>query len=158
MKPRFVVHEHHAAHLHFDFRLELGGVLRSWAVPKGPSMNPAEKRLAVQVVDHPLEYIDFEGIIPQGMAGAGPVLVWDDGTYELVEQKEDRIVFSLKGKRLQGEFALVKLKGRGRDRGNDWLLIKKKDEFATETWKMKSGLTPDREAGLKERIPPCETS
>jgi bifunctional non-homologous end joining protein LigD len=156
MTPRFVVHEHHASHLHFDFRLELGGVLRSWAVPKGPSLNPAEKRLAVLVEDHPLEYIDFEGIIPHGIAGAGPVLVWDAGTFELLERKEDRIVFSLQGKILQGEFALVKLKGRGR--GNEWLLIKKRDDFASDTWKLEPKLTPARKAGLKERIPPCETS
>jgi bifunctional non-homologous end joining protein LigD len=156
MAPRFVVHEHHASHLHFDFRLEMDGVLRSWAVPKGPSLNPAEKRLAVLVEDHPLEYIDFEGVIPQGLAGAGPVLIWDTGTFELGERKEDRIVFSLKGKILQGEFALVKLKGRGR--GNEWLLIKKRDGFASDTWKLEPHLTPARKAGLKERIPPCATS
>jgi bifunctional non-homologous end joining protein LigD len=155
MSPRFVVHEHHASHLHFDFRLELEGVLRSWAVPKGPSMNPAEKRLAVRVEDHPLEYIDFEGIIPKGLAGAGPVLIWDSGTFELLDQEEDRIAFSLKGKILKGGFALVKLKGRGRS--NDWLLIKKKDGFASETWKTEPKLTPAGKARLKERIPPCET-
>jgi bifunctional non-homologous end joining protein LigD len=156
MKPRFVVHEHHGAHLHFDFRLEIGGVLRSWAVPKGPSLNPAEKRLALLVEDHPLEYIDFEGIIPKGMAGAGPVLVWDRGTFELLEKLEDRIVFSLEGRTLRGEFALVKLKGRGR--GNEWLLIKKKDAFASDSWQLEPKLTPTRKARLQERIPPCETS
>jgi bifunctional non-homologous end joining protein LigD len=156
MKSRFVIHEHHATHLHFDFRLEMEGVLRSWAVPKGPSLNPTEKRLAILVEDHPLEYIDFEGIIPRGMAGAGPVLVWDAGTFELLEKKEDRIVFNVKGKILQGEFALVRLKGRGR--GNEWLLIKKKDAFASESWKLEPRLTPARKAGLKERVPPCEAS
>ena len=156
MKPRFVVHEHHAAHLHFDFRLEMNGVLRSWAVPKGPSLNPPEKRLAILVEDHPLEYLDFEGIIPKGLAGAGPVLVWDTGTYDLLEEKEDRLVIFLQGRELRGEFALVKLKGRGR--GNEWLLIKKKDAYAVEDWKLAPKLTPAWKARLKERIPPCETS
>jgi bifunctional non-homologous end joining protein LigD len=90
------------------------------------------------------------------MSGAGPVLVWDTGTYELQEQKEDRIVFSLEGKTLRGEFALVKLKGRGR--GNEWLLIKKKDDLASDSWRLKTKLTPARKAALQERVPPCETS
>lgn len=156
MKPRFVVHEHHAAHLHFDVRLEMGGLLRSWAVPKGPSLNLSEKRLAILVENHPLEYIDFEGIIPKGLAGAGPVLVWDTGTYDLLEEKEDRLVFSLQGREQRGSFALVKLKGRGR--GNEWLLIKQKDAFAKESWKLEPKLTPARQARLEERLPPCETS
>ena len=134
----------------------MNGVLRSWAVPKGPSLNPPEKRLAILVEDHPLEYLDFEGIIPKGLAGAGPVLVWDAGTYDLLEEKEDRLVFSLQGRELRGEFALVKLKGRGR--GNEWLLIKKKDAYLAEDWKLEPKLTPAWKARLPERVPPCETS
>lgn len=138
MSPRFVVHEHHATHLHFDFRLELDGVLRSWAVPKGPSMNPAERRLAVAVEDHPLSYIDFEGIIPKGMFGAGQVLVWDSGSFEIIEETENKIGFILHGRTLKGEFALVRLKGGGK--GNEWLLIKKKDIYARESWELEPKL------------------
>ncbi len=156
MNPRFVVHEHHASRLHFDFRLEMERVLRSWAIPKGPSMNPAEKRLAVMVEDHPLEYSDFEGIIPDGQYGAGPVVIWDNGTYELKEKKADKISFDLKGKKLKGGFTLARLKGRGK--GNEWLLIKKKDEHAVDGWKLEVTLTPKKKASLKERVPPCETS
>jgi bifunctional non-homologous end joining protein LigD len=156
MSMRFVVHEHDATHLHYDFRLEMEGVLRSWAIPKGPSMNPAEKRLAVQVEDHPLEYGDFEGIIPEGQYGAGTVVIWDGGTYNLHEQTVDKIGFSLKGKKLKGNFTLVHIKGRGK--GNSWLLIKQKDEYAEPNWKLKTSLTPEKRASLKERIPPCETS
>ena len=154
MDLRFVIHEHHATHLHYDLRLELEGVLRSWAVPKGPSMDPVERRLAVQVEDHPLKYIDFEGIIPQGCYGAGAVVVWDRGTYELIEKKAHKIAFVLKGERLKGGFTLVLLKGRGK--GNEWLLIKKKDEHARSDWKLKGSLTPEKRAKLKERTPPCE--
>jgi bifunctional non-homologous end joining protein LigD len=150
MTLRFVVHEHHATHLHFDFRLELDGVLRSWAVPKGPSLNQAEKRLALLVEDHPLSYIDFEGIIPKEMSGAGSVVVWDTGTYELLEKNEDKIAFILHGQILKGEFTLVRL--RGRVKGNEWLLIKKKDRYARESWKMELKLTPAKKAKLKERI------
>jgi DNA ligase D-like protein (predicted 3'-phosphoesterase) len=139
---RFVVQKHHASHLHYDFRLEMQGVLKSWAVPKGPSMNPADKRLAMMVEDHPWDYRNFEGIIPSGY-GAGTVIVWDEGTYEPVENKKDKklneklllhnlykggISFILKGKKLKGEFSLVKTPARGE---NAWLLIKKKDKFSS---------------------------
>lgn len=136
----FVVQKHHASHLHYDFRLELKGALKSWAVPKGPSMNPDDKRLAMLVEDHPFDYKDFEGVIPQGNYGAGTVIIWDQGTYEPAEQaatKADKeklllkgfysgtLKIRLKGKKLKGEFVLVRSDGRGE---NAWLLIKKKDE------------------------------
>ena len=156
MPPRFVVHEHHASRLHFDFRLELEGVLRSWAIPKGPSMNPAEKRLAVLVEDHPLEYAEFEGIIPKGNYGAGAVVIWDAGPFEIIDLKEDKIVFALNGRKLNGGFALTRIK-RGQ-KGNEWLLIKKKDEYAVTDWKMEIALTPEKRESLNELMPPCETS
>jgi bifunctional non-homologous end joining protein LigD len=158
---RFVVHEHHATRLHYDFRLEIAGVLKSWAIPKGPSMNPADKRLAVMVEDHPLEYGEFEGIIPQGQYGAGAVLIWDSGEFQPEEDpeselKKGRIRFILNGKKLKGSFSLVLMKGRGT--GKDWLLIKGKDSFAKEDWKIEEVLTPARRKKLIEKIPPCETS
>ncbi len=160
---RFVVHEHKATRLHYDFRLELGGVLKSWAVPKGPSMNPADKRLAVMVLDHPVEYVDFEGIIPEGNYGAGPVVVWDHGTYEPVERgdpeaqlRAGKWVFSLKGEKLKGGFALARF-ARGQT-GKEWLLMKKKDEYADPAWRLKSDLTRARLERLAIKIPPCETS
>jgi bifunctional non-homologous end joining protein LigD len=158
---KFVVHEHHSSHLHYDFRLEIAGVLKSWAIPKGPSMNPAEKRLAVMVEDHPLEYGDFEGIIPQGHYGAGPVLLWDAGKFLPEEDpepalKRGKLSFSLDGNKLKGSFSLTLMKGRGREKG--WLLIKKRDAFAREDWKIKEDLTPARKKKLVEKIPPCETS
>jgi len=158
---RFVLHEHHSTRLHYDFRLEIGGVLKSWAIPKGPSMNHSEKRLAVMVEDHPLEYGDFEGIIPEGHYGAGPVLIWDSGEFEPVGDPEaalnqGRLTFALKGKKLKGSFSLILMKGRGS--GKDWLLIKGKDSFAKEGWEMKEDLTPVRKKKLVEKIPPCETS
>ncbi len=158
---RFVVHEHHSTHLHYDFRLEIGGVLKSWAIPKGPSMNPAEKRLAVQVEDHPLAYGDFEGIIPQGHYGAGPVVLWDVGTFHPEGDPElglnqGKLSFLLKGRKLKGGFSLAKLKGKGS--GKEWLLIKKRDAFAQEDWKIEEELTPSRRKKLVEKVPPCETS
>ncbi len=142
-KFRFVVQRHQATQLHYDFRLELDGVLKSWAVPKGPSLNPSQKRLAVMVEDHPVDYISFKGKIPEGNYGAGIVEIWDNGTFEPVNAKHEKITerealqwlkkgelkFSLKGKKLKGEFVLVKLK----DGDKNWLLIKHKDEFATNT-------------------------
>lgn len=156
MNPRFVVHEHHSTHLHYDFRLEINGVLASWAIPKGPSMNPAEKRLAIQVEDHSIDYIDFEGIIPQGQYGAGTVVIWDSGSFTIIDEQNNRSSFSLNGKKLKGNFTLVHLKGRGK--GNEWLLIKQNDTFARKDWKLETILTPQKKSHLKERIPPCKTS
>ena len=160
---RFVVHEHKATRLHYDFRLEISGVLKSWAIPKGPSMNPAEKRLAVMVADHPIEYIDFEGIIPEGSYGAGPVVVWDHGTYEPTEaggaEKQlgaGKFAFTLKGVKLKGAFALARFAWG--ETGKEWLLMKKKDEQADPSWTLKSELTPKRLKELVVKIPPCETS
>lgn len=160
----FVVHEHHASRLHYDFRLEMGGVLKSWAIPKGPSMNPAEKRLAVAVDDHALAYRTFEGIIPQGRYGAGPVVIWDAGTYEVLEGSDPlaqlnsgSLKFALQGKRLKGAFALVKLKGP-RATGNEWLLMKKGDAHANARFRLESALTPAKRTQLKEIVPLCEAS
>jgi bifunctional non-homologous end joining protein LigD len=158
MGKRFVVHEHHASRLHFDFRLELEGVLKSWAVPKGPSMNPAEKRLAVEVEDHALEYIDFEGIIPPGNYGAGAVVIWDEGEFELLELNETKISFLLHGRIMQGGFTLRKLKPRGKGPAKDWLLIKKNDDYAKRQWQLELALTDEKRKQLEERTPPCETS
>ena len=135
----FVVQKHAASRLHYDFRLESEGVLKSWVIPKGPSMNPAHKRLALQVEDHPYNYRDFEGTIPTGNYGAGTVIVWDKGTYILIDDEKSgnlnpylqkgQVRFIIKGKKLKGEFILVKLKAK---KDNSWLLIKAKDEYVTE--------------------------
>jgi len=134
--PIFVVHEHHARRLHFDFRLEMGGVLKSWAIPKGPSMNPADKRLAVMVDDHDIDYANFEGTIPEGMYGAGEVLIWDEGTYELKagDIHLGKLDIFLKGKKLKGMFVLARMSGKEKD----WLLIKKNDEFADRRFTVKT--------------------
>jgi bifunctional non-homologous end joining protein LigD len=135
----FVVQKHDARRLHYDFRLEINGVLVSWAVPKGPSLNPAYKRLAVRTEDHPMEYAGFEGAIPEGNYGAGTVMLWDNGVYRTegklpAEEQLARgeLKFSLQGKKLRGSFALVKL-SRG-ERKNEWLLIKHRDQYADAAW------------------------
>src|ERR1700686_3590851 len=151
-RHRFVVQRHDATRLHYDFRLEMEGVLKSWAVPKGPSLDPADKRLAMQVEDHPVSYYDFEGTIPEGNYGGGAVMVWDAGTWEplspvAVDGKyvpgtdaeavamlaKGDLKFRLDGKKLKGDFALVKMKGRRPgSKGNEWLMIKKHDRYVVE--------------------------
>lgn len=124
--PIFVVQKHRAKTLHYDFRLEMDGVLKSWAVPKGPSMNPADKRLAMHVEDHPLEYKDFEGRIPEGEYGAGNVEIWDKGKVQFINKElaGGHLTFILDGKKLKGEFVLVKIARPKSRSGEPWLLIK----------------------------------
>jgi bifunctional non-homologous end joining protein LigD len=136
---RFCVQRHDATRLHYDFRLEIDGVLKSWAVPKGPSLDPGQRHLAAMVEDHPIEYGDFEGNIPAGNYGGGSVMLWDRGTFDLLGDVPalDQIArgdlkFRLHGEKLNGDFALVLMKGRGK--GNEWLIIKKRDEFAVPDW------------------------
>lgn len=133
----YLIQKHEARNLHFDFRLEHDGVLKSWAIPRGPSMDPGDKRLAVRTEDHPIEYGSFEGSIPKGQYGGGTVMLWDEGTWEPLEDpdegfKEGKLKFVVHGKRLHGGFALVRLRSdTGRKQGKEnWLLIKEKDEFA----------------------------
>src|ERR1041384_6103365 len=145
-KNRFVVQEHHASNLHFDFRMEIGGVLKSWAVRKGPSMDPTVKRLSVPTEDHPLSYAKFEGRIPEGHYGAGMQLIWDGGTFELLEGdspekqfKKGKLQFELKGEKLKGKFNLFKTgsdRGGGTSRREAWLLVKGDDEFAETNWSL----------------------
>jgi bifunctional non-homologous end joining protein LigD len=129
----FVIQKHRASHLHYDFRLETDGVLKSWAVPKGPSMDPSVKRLAMEVEDHPVDYADFEGVIPEGEYGGGTVMVWDTGVYAPENTRsvsgaiaKGELKFVMLGKKLKGSFALI------RTRGRQWLLIKHRDEYAEE--------------------------
>jgi bifunctional non-homologous end joining protein LigD len=151
----FVVHKHDATTLHFDFRLQIGDVMPSWAIPKGPTLDPAIKRLAIQTTDHSLEYRNFEGVLPEGSYGAGPVMIWDEGYYfpeveiakgrrKTVEDSEEgtkimleglkkgEIKFKLFGKRLKGSFTLVRIKNFKRP--NTWLLIKHNDEYVVKNF------------------------
>jgi len=138
-KPIFVIQKHNASHLHYDFRLEIDGVLKSWAIPKGPSTNPQDKRLAMETEDHPMSYADFEGMIPEGNYGAGSVIVWDTGTFDNIKEKDGKkipltqcykngqIEVNLHGKKLQGGYALIRTSG---DDMKKWLCIKMRDEYA----------------------------
>src|SRR5213594_3524738 len=158
----FVVHMHAARRLHWDLRLEMDGVLRSWAVPKGPSPNPADKRLAVHVEDHPLEYGDFEGIIPDGNYGAGAVIVWDRGVWVPLEDphqgmEKGKLLFELRGYKLHGKWTLVKLK-KGE---KEWLLIKEKDGYVADDGAIPpqsvlSGLTVEELKEGKDRADPIK--
>src|SRR5579864_9202067 len=135
----FCVQRHDATRLHYDLRLEVDGTLKSWAVPKGPSLEPLAKHLAMHVEDHPLDYGNFEGNIPKGEYGGGSVMLWDRGRFELLgdapanaQIERGDLKFRLHGQKLRGEFALVKMKNRGK--GNEWLIIKKKDAEAKPGW------------------------
>ncbi|HXF90106.1 MAG TPA: DNA polymerase ligase N-terminal domain-containing protein, partial [Xanthobacteraceae bacterium] len=162
---RYLIQKHAARRLHYDFRLEHDGALLSWACPKGPSLDPADKRLAVRVEDHPLEYGSFEGTIPEGEYGGGTVMLWDEGTWEPlgdVDQglAEGKLKFRLHGKRLTGGWTLVRLrKRRKQDRGDNWLLIKERDDAARsdgaalierERRSVKSGRTMEEIAGGRQ--------
>src|SRR5512147_1308088 len=168
---RFVVQKHAARRLHYDLRLEMDGVLKSWAVPKGPSIRPEEKRLAVEVEDHPVEYADFEGVIPEGNYGAGEVIVWDQGRWtplaDLEEgMKKGKLLFELHGYKLRGVWTLVRMKTKGKTTGKEWLLIKERDgwakkgpEAAYPPESILSGLTLEdlasgssRAAGIREEL------
>ncbi len=162
---RFVIQKHAASRLHYDFRLELDGVLKSWAVPKGPSLDPAKKSLAVQVEDHPIEYGDFEGVIPKGEYVGGTVLLWDTGTWEPLHDPKKGLAdgtlhFVLNGKKLHGEWSLVQMHGKAGDEGKNWLLMKLKDQFASKTHdilesapsSVKSDRSMDEIAGARDDV------
>ncbi|MGZ5254770.1 MAG: DNA polymerase ligase N-terminal domain-containing protein, partial [Flavitalea sp.] len=166
---KFVIQKHQASSLHYDFRLEMEGVLKSWAVPKGPSLNPADKRLAMMVEDHPYDYRTFEGIIPEGNYGAGTVIVWDEGTYEPIDKAGNKITekellnqlkagnfhIIMKGQKIRGEYTLVHLKRDNMENG--WLLIKIKDDYASKTditkndKSIQSGMTLEQVAKNSDR-------
>jgi len=161
-KPRpagnyFCVQRHDATRLHYDFRLEIDGVLKSWAVPKGPTLDPTVKHFAAHVEDHPIEYGDFEGTIPAGNYGAGSVMLWDRGTFDLIGDStgleqiaRGDLKFRLHGEKLNGDFALVLIKGRGK--GNEWLLLKKRDQFAVEGWDVEAHSTSVLSGRTQEEI------
>src|ERR1700683_2092544 len=158
---QFVVQEHHARRLHYDFRLEVNGMMKSWAVPKGPLMSTGDKRLAIQTEDHPLEYAKFQGEIPQGNYGAGDVIIWDNGTFEVegnlpAQQQLDRgeLKFILHGKKLTGSFVLVRI--RSREAGKlEWLMIKNRDLFSSDDWKIEEhagSVLPETKGSKKKGI------
>ncbi|HUO61199.1 MAG TPA: DNA polymerase ligase N-terminal domain-containing protein, partial [Candidatus Acidoferrales bacterium] len=158
----FCVQRHDATRLHYDFRLEVDGTLKSWAVPKGPSLVPLAKNLAMHVEDHPIDYGNFEGNIPKGEYGGGSVMLWDRGTYELLGDQPANaqiargdLKFRLHGEKLRGEFALVLMRGRGK--GNEWLIIKKKDAEAKPGWNIedhaRSVLTGRTQQEIAENLP-----
>jgi bifunctional non-homologous end joining protein LigD len=135
-RRRFVIQKHAASHLHYDLRLEYEGVFKSWAVTKGPSLDPKDKRLAVEVEDHPLDYGDFEGTIPKGQYGGGTVMLWDRGYWDCAEpakgfEKGD-LKFTLEGEKLQGSWVLVRMRNRRNEKRTNWLLIKHRDDFARQ--------------------------
>lgn len=145
--PIFVIQKHHATSPHYDFRLEMEGTLVSWAVPKGPSLNPVDKRLAIMTEDHPLEYADFEGVIPEGQYGGGPVMIWDRGHYEWVGDLPPRqqlargeLKFVLYGIKLRGQFVFVHSGARSAQKAQEkqWLLLKRRDEHADSSWDIES--------------------
>ena len=154
---RFFIQRHNASHLHYDFRLEIDGTLKSWAVPKGPSLDPSVKHMAAMVEDHPIEYGDFEGNIPQGSYGGGSVMLWDRGRFEVIGEEDGLeqlargdLKFRLHGEKLSGTWALVHMKPKGKAKDNAWLIIKKKDEAADPSWdieahaySVKTGRTQD---------------
>lgn len=165
---RFVIHKHDATSLHYDFRLEAGGVLKSWAVPKGPSTDPRQRRLAQPTEDHPLDYVDFEGVIPEGAYGAGPVIVWDAGTYRNLTERDGKEVpveravedghvkVWLDGRKVPGGYALTRTAGGRRPR---WLLVKLRDDEAdarrnpvsTQPESVRSGRTIEEVAAEEDR-------
>jgi bifunctional non-homologous end joining protein LigD len=143
IRKRFVIHEHHATRLHFDLRLEIGGTGKSWAVPKGPSMDPDDKRLAIAVPDHSLSYFEFEGQLAEGTYGAGEVRIWDSGEYETLvdpqtQYDSGKLVVRFHGRKVRGEFVLTRMSGQLKN----WLLIKREDQYADIDWRLKTILPP----------------
>ncbi len=122
----YVIQRHDTSHLHYDLRLEMDGVLKSWAIPKEPSTDPKNRRLAVQTEDHPVDYAGFEGTIPEGQYGAGKVETWDKGTFEMINKKRDKLIFKIKGDKLKGDFVLIRTKFG--DDPKNWLFFKKKED------------------------------